>query len=376
MNRRCLVFSVLLAGTLCAQQPGASPEPSATPPPAAPSPSASPSPTPTPPPPPLSAREVINQLSDEDVEKALQALRTDFLDPAKTDAKALQRATLEGLLRRLSPGASVVQADRAGTTATGPTFLAEILDSHIAYLRLGALTADSLAQFDATLSGLDQKKIDAVILDLRGVPSGGDFETAADFARRFCPKGKLLFSIQKPVAKQERIFTSNQDPVFQGLVVVLTDADTAGPAEALAATLRLNAGAMIIGTDTTGEAVEFAEAPLGKDAVLRVAVAQVMLPETGSLFPGGVKPDVAISLPRGVQEVIFRESETKGVSQFVFEEERRRMNEASLVANQNPEIDAAQSAQRDRTRQPALRDTVLQRAVDLITAINFYRAKK
>jgi len=380
MNRRCVVFSVLLAGTLCAQQPEVTPNPAPSPqasPAGTPSSAPSPSPTPTPTPPPrLSTREVINQLSDEDVEKALQALKTDFLDPAKTDDKALQRAALEGLLRRLSPGASVVQNSQAQTPATGPTFLAEILDSHIAYLRLGALTKDSLAQFDAALTGLDQKKVDAVILDLRGVPAGGDFETAADFARRFCPKGKLLFSIQKPSAKQERIFTSNQDPVFKGVMVVLTDADTAGPAEALAATLRFNAGAMIIGTDTTGEAVEFAEAPLGKDSVLRVAVAQVILPETGSLFPGGVKPDVAISLPSGVQEVIFRESETKGVSQFVFEEERRRMNEASLVANQNPEIDAAQSAQRDRSRQPPLRDTVLQRAVDLITAINFYRAKK
>jgi hypothetical protein len=74
---------------------------------------------------------------------------------------------------------------------------------------------------------------------------------------------------------------------------------------------------------------------------------------------------------------IFAESKEKGVSQFVFETERRRMNEASLVANLNPEIDTAQAAQRDRGRpQTALRDTVLQRAVDLVTAISFYQSKK
>ncbi|MFZ4683339.1 MAG: hypothetical protein ACOYMS_12610, partial [Terrimicrobiaceae bacterium] len=144
----------------------------------------------------------------------------------------------------------------------------------------------------------------------------------------------------------------------------------------LAGTLRLNAGAMIIGSDTTGEAVEFAESPLGGDAVLRVAIAQVILPESGPIFPGGVKPDVAISLPRDVQEEIFRQSKEKGVSQFVFETERKRMSEASLVANMNPEIDSAQAAQRERGRAPQLRDTVLQRAVDLVTAINFYRTKK
>ena len=89
-----------------------------------------------------------------------------------------------------------------------------------------------------------------------------------------------------------------------------------------------------------------------------------------------MKPDVAISLPRDVQEEIFRQSKEKGVSQFVFETERKRMSEASLVANMNPEIDSAQAAQRERGRAPQLRDTVLQRAVDLVTAINFYRAKK
>jgi len=255
-------------------------------------------------------------------------------------------------------------------------FLAEILDSHIAYVRLGALTKDTLAQFDAALAGFPQKQIDAVILDLRGLSDGGDYETAAEFARRFCPKGKLLFSIQKPSAKQERIFTSNQDPAFQGVAVLLTDSDTSGAAEALAGTLRLNAGAMIIGSETSGQAVEFAEAAIDGNAVLRVAVAQIILPNSGPIFPDGVKPDVSISLPRELREQIFRESKEKGVSQFVFDPERRRMNEASLVANLNPEIETAQAAQRDRGKAPQVRDTVLQRAVDLVTAINFYKAKK
>ena len=364
---RRVILAAMMTGTLFAQETPAPPTPT-------PTPAATPSPTPVPPP--LTTRQLINGLKDEEVEAALKSLRENFLDPAKIDVNAVQRATLEGLLRRLSPGAFVVSGTGQKEKSEAAPFVAEILDAHIAYLRPGDLTKDSLAQFDAALTGFAQEKFDAVILDLRGVPEGGDFEIAADFARRFCPKGKLLFSIQKPSAKQERIFTSNQDPVFQGVMVVLTDADTAGAAEALAGTLRLNAGAMIIGSDTTGEAVEFAESPLGGDAVLRVAIAQVILPESGPIFPGGVKPDVAISLPRDVQEEIFRQSKEKGVSQFVFETERKRMSEASLVANMNPEIDSAQAAQRERGRAPQLRDTVLQRAVDLVTAINFYRAKK
>jgi Periplasmic protease len=378
MIRRFLLPLVLTAGSLGAQSPSPSPAPAASPSAApSPTPTATPSPSPTPLPPPPSMRQLINDLSDEDLNKALEKLNEEFLDRSMTEEKARQRALLEGIVRRLAPGAAIVSADHQAQAAEGVPFLAEILDSHIAYLRVGALTKNNLAQLDAALTGYADRKIDAVILDLRGVPASSDFETAADFARRFAPKGKLLFSIQKPSAKQERIFTSNQDPIFQGILIVLTDSDTAGAAEAIAATLRQNAAAMIIGSDTTGEAVEFAEIPLGGKALLKVAVAQVILPESGPIYPKGVKPDVTVSLPRETRMQIFAESKEKGVSQFVFETERRRMNEASLVANLNPEIDTAQAAQRDRGRpQTALRDTVLQRAVDLVTAISFYQSKK
>ncbi|HEY5769956.1 MAG TPA: S41 family peptidase [Terrimicrobium sp.] len=371
MILRVPVILAVTAVALWAQQP--SPSPSPTP---EPSESPSPTPSPSPSPPSRTMRELIDGLKDEDVEKALQTFKELFFDGSKVDDKEMKRATLEGLVKRLSPGAAIVSASTKASPRPQTPFLAEILDSHIAYFRLGALTKDTLAQFDAALASFAQKEIDAVILDLRGVWDAGDYETAAEFARRFCAKGKLLFSIQKPSAKQERIFTSNQDPAFQGVIVILTDSETSGAAEALAGTLRLNAGAMIIGSETTGQAVEFAEAPIGGNAVLRVAVAQVILPNSGMIFPDGVKPDVSIALTREERDQLFRESKEKGVSQYVFDPERRRMNEASLVANLNPEIETVQAAQRDRGKAPQLRDTVLQRAVDLVTAINFYKEKK
>ena len=373
MILRVFLLLAILMVTLRAQQPSPSPSPVAE---TTASPSPTPTPAPTPTPTPRTTRELINGLNDDDVEKALQTFKEGFFDGSKVDDRELKRATLEGVVRRLSPGAAIVSASTKSAPRAEVPFLVEILDSHIAYFRLGALTKDTLAQFDAALASFSDKEIDAVILDLRGLPDGGDYETAAEFARRFCPKGKLLFSIQKPSAKQERIFTSNQDPAFQGVVVLLTDFETSGAAEALAGALRLNAGAMIIGSETTGEAVEFAEAPIGGNVVLRVAVAQVILPNSGPIFPEGLKPDVSVSLPREVRDQIFRESKEKGVSQFVFDPERRRMNEASLVANLNPEIEAMQVAQRDRGKAPQMRDTVLQRAVDLVTAINFYKGKK
>ncbi|MFA7344964.1 MAG: S41 family peptidase [Terrimicrobiaceae bacterium] len=318
-----------------------------------------------------SLRETVNSLDDPQIQKAIESLQANFLSPSALDENSKQKALLEGLLRRLSPGAAIIASDGAGHRPDPPPFLAEILDGRAGYLRPGKLDAATLSQMDASLGNFSDKRLPAVILDLRGVVGGSEFESAADFARRFCQKGKMLFSIQKPSAKQERILTSNQGPAYEGILVVLTDADTAGAAEALAATLRLNAGAMIVGSDTAGEAVEFSEVPLGGGKILRVAVSQVVLPENTAIFPGGVKPDIAISLAPGILAEIHAATKDEGVSQFVFDSERPRMNEAALVTGTNPEIESS----KDRLR-PALRDTVLQRAMDLVTAANFYKRQK
>ena len=124
---------------------------------------------------------------------------------------------------------------------------------------------------------------------------------------------------------------------------------------------------MIIGSDTAGEAVEFSEFPLGGGKLLRVAVSQVVLPDNSPIFPLGVRPDIAIALPPGDLAKIFAASRNQGVSQFVFDSARPRMNEAALVANTNPEIESTRDPEA-----PPLRDTVLQRAMDLVTAISFH----
>ena len=90
-------------------------------------------------------------------------------------------------------------------------------------------------------------------------------------------------------------------------------------------------------------------------------------------FPAGLKPDLPVSLPGEVQERIFRLSAERGVSGFVFDKERPRMNEAALIANANPEIDGSTSAEEDTDPADGLRDAVLQRAVDVVTALRLFQ---
>ncbi len=353
-----LAIVFFCSGSLALATPGA----------ASPSPSQTPQPTTTPAP---TLRESVNGLDLPQIQKALETLQSNFLAPGSFDELSRQRALLEGTIRRLAPGASIVAENDTTPSRPASPLVVEILDDRAGYLRPGALDAANLAQVDTALTSFSEKKLPAVIVDLRAIPAGSEFDMAADFARRFATGGKILFTIQKPSAKQERVLTSEQAPLFTGVVVVLTDSDTSGAAEILAAALRQQAGAMIVGTDTAGEAVEYSVFPIGGGRAIRVAVSQAVLPDGTAIFPNGVKPDVAVSLTPMVQDEIFAASREKGVSQFVFDAERPRMNEAALVANTNPEIEPT-TARPDRAR-PPLRDTVLQRAMDLITAIGFFR---
>ena len=287
-----------------------------------------------------------------------------------TDAE-LNRATLMGLLVRMPGGLMVLPNRDAITTESGGPFFSEIFEGHIGYLRLGDLNNANLKELDKKVQEFGQKKVDALIIDLR--ISTGDFTSAAEFAKRFTPKGKVLFNVRKP-ARQDRSFTSDRDPSFQGLIVVLADSDTSGGAEAVVAVLKQNDKALIIGQTTAGRAVEYSDQPLPSGKILRVASAEAVLPDGQPLFPGGVKPDLPVEMNPGEKRQVFRLSADKGMEPFVYELDRPHLNEAALIAGTNPELDIPDAQRRNRARsgQP-LRDPVLQRALDVVTSLEIYQ---
>jgi hypothetical protein len=201
---------------------------------------------------------------------------------------------------------------------------------------------------------------------------------AAEFAKRFCPKGKTLFTLRKPTGHQDRVFGSDRDPAFRGLVMVLTDGDTAGAAEAIAAALRFYNKALLIGQVTAGRAAEYSDLLLPSGKILRVAVAEMVSPEGRPLFPEGIKPDLPVDMSMADKRQIFQLSGEKGMGPFVYEGARPHMNEAALLAGTNPEVEAAEAAQQRRGRapeKPPAYDPVLQRALDVVASLEVYQKR-
>ena len=321
-------------------------------------------------------RELVDELPEAEVDQILNVLKQRYVAPKALSESALKRATLQGLLERLHSSATLAPAAPETTLSA---FAGEILESpRTGYVRLGTLTAGTVAELDAALARFAAQKVQPLVLDLRATPAGMDFNLAAEVCQRFCPKGQPLFTVKGSGNAREQLFTSKSEPRQTGFLAVLTDADTGGTAELIAATLRTLAKAIIIGQPTLGEAAEYATEKLPSGRVLRFAVAEATLPGGATLVPGGVVPDVPVQVSGEENLAVLKLARENGLTAVITEPERPRLNEAALVAGENPELDAAILAQRSggQRPKPPLRDAVLQRALDLLTSLRIFEARK
>lgn len=331
---------------------------------------------PEPRPVPRTLAAAVEELSPADLQSLIAILREHYLAPEKIDELAVSRATAQGLLERFSPGVQLPFGPATEAAGDSP-FRSEVIEDRVGYIRFGALSEERLAELDGALKNFAERSLKAAILDLRATPSGSQFAVAGKICERFCPKGRVLFTVRRPSTKEENILTSKQEPSFSGVLVTLVDGDTAGAAEVIAAVLRTQAKALVIGRQTRGEAVEYENVPLPSGKTLRVAVAEVALPENVLVFPGGITPDIVLEIPPDQTEKVLKAELEGGVGPLIAEAERARMNEAALIAGNNPELEAARIAASNRAKkpEPPLRDVALQRALDAITTIALFEQK-
>ena len=345
-------------------KPAASARPSAL---ASPSPSGSPT-----------TEDLVNSLSPPDLQAVITLLKGNFTNPDEITDTELNRATVEGLIMRLPRGVMLLPAKENAPAETPTVFYSEIIGGHIGYVRVGSLNAANLQALDKSIANFAAKNVNALVVDLRASPATTDWPLAAEFAKRFCPKGKTLFTLRKPAGHQDRVLSSDRDPAFRGLVMVLTDGETAGAAEAIAAALRFYNKALLIGQVTAGRAAEYSDLSLPSGKILRVAVAEMVSPDGRPLFPEGTKPDLPVEMSTADKRQIFQLSGEKGMGPFVYEGARPHLNEAALLAGTNPEVEAAEAAQQRRGRapeKPPAHDPVLQRALDVVTSLEVYQKR-
>jgi len=376
MYKHIFIWALVLG---CAQSASAQPTP-ATSPSASPSPTASatapatPAPSPSRPTAannqPNSVGDLLDRLDQGGLQQIIDKLRSDYVDSNALSTQEINQAAVEGLLARLGPGAILQTKAQFDQPAPVRPFKSDLIESQFGYIRLGSLTESGLSQLDATLNSFRDHGVVGLILDLRTMPSGSDCELAGRILSRFVPKDKVLFDLVEPKSGASQPFISSSDPLFSGPIAVLVSQDNAGTAEIVAAVLRNQAHALLIGQQTTGHAVEFAHYDIGDKLVLTVAVKEVVVPGAPPIFPRGLTPDIPVTFPKQPQDAVLMLSDQSGVSNYIFDEERPHTNEAALVAGKNPDLDAYEADHpHGKPKVQRLKDLTLQRAIDFLTAV-------
>lgn len=325
---------------------------------------------------PAPAEKSVDDLGQDDLQKLFGILRERHVQRADLGPDELNRAAMQGLLERLGFGAELLEqkADDAGSTAA-PAFVAETIAPGIGYLR-PAFDEAGLESATEALGQFADEDLAHLILDLR-IPGGGEnFQPAADLAELLSPARQPLFEIQHPEAEEVTRFESESAAIWEGDLVLLVDASTGPLAEVVGAALRAQPErhVLAIGEATSGRAVLYETTPVREGLALRFAVAEVLLPGGETLFRKGITPEVVVELEPAVRDDLGARFAEEGVARWSAETPRERFSEAALVAGVNPEIDYA-AANHGRKPPPAeKRDTVVQRAVDIVSARTFLEA--
>jgi hypothetical protein len=323
----------------------------------------------------------LEGISQAAVQSAFQILRSEYIRSGDLTFEELNRAALQGLLQRLHLGAELLQRSATEPPALPKGVLAEMLTPEIAYLRPLSYGDDEVAAIETKLRDYRQHKVPHLILDLRTPAPPGDFAVADRLLDLFIPRGQILFRLKQVASEDAELFISNQEPVWTSKLLVLVDEESNNLAETAAAVLRQSGQGLILGAQTRGATVRYETLPLDDHWLLRFARAEMLLPDGTSLFGKGLQPDFPVSLPAAAKRRIFDIPDgVKAVREMVFDQARPRYNEAALIARKNPELESyIRQSQNQGQRgadedQGPPKDTVLQRAVDMIQARGHFGA--
>lgn len=177
------------------------------------------------------------------------------------------------------------------TVPASAPFESRVVDGRIAYLRIYDLSRTDRDSLKTALTGLKQKGVSRLLLDLRNCASG-NIDDAVRVAGLFVPPGAVAFVQERGGSRIAKASTTQA--VWSLPISVLENMGSAGGAEVLSAALRSRVKSQILGETTygLGSTQELVPLPSGDGLVL--SAAKLVSPDGQSWNKAGLKPDKEI----------------------------------------------------------------------------------
>ncbi len=197
-----------------------------------------------------------------------------------------------------------------------PNVTSKILDSDIAYIRMGEFSSTSRQQVDEALKTVDVNNRKGLIFDLRGDP-GGLLTVAIDMGSLFIKDGVLLYEAFGDGSEQ--IFTANGN--YGNItvpIVVLIDEGSASASELLAGALKDRGVATLIGEKSFGKGTVQTIQPLSNNGGLRLTIARWLTPNRNWIHEQGITPDIVVEWnPKTPEELALPDPQLQAAVDFL-----------------------------------------------------------
>ncbi len=183
----------------------------------------------------------------------------------------------------------------------------KVLQNQIGYIKFSSFDEGTAKDFKAKYEELQKQGIQSLIIDLRN-NGGGIVDEALEIADYIADKDSiLLYEVDKN--NKEEIKKSNNNPIINLPIIILTNENTASSSEILVGALKDLGKARIVGTKTYGKGVIQQLLSLPDGSGLKITSTKYLTPNKREINEIGIEPDIEVKLPDSVKNILLVEEQ-------------------------------------------------------------------
>ncbi|MCQ4574474.1 MAG: S41 family peptidase [Candidatus Brocadiales bacterium] len=177
-----------------------------------------------------------------------------------------------------------------------PSIEAQPLGEGLGYIRIRSFQEDTAEDLDIHLDELKSEygEIRGLIIDMRN-NSGGLLDQAIKVSDRFLEDGVIVVTTGPGKRRREvQVAEPSEDDVLTCPIVVLMDSSSASGAEIVAAALKENGRAVIVGDRSFGKGTVQQLIDMADGSALKLTIAKYLTPLYRDIQTIGVTPDISL----------------------------------------------------------------------------------
>ena len=229
--------------------------------------------------------DIIVGVNGESTAKmSMDAVSNNIRGPIDTEV-VLELKNKKGELRKVT----VIRKEIKTISIAG-----KMLDNgNIGYIRIANFSENTGAEFTKKYHELEEKGMQALVLDLRSNP-GGLLSSGVEVAQLLVPKGPIVSVVNK--AGQKQVEYSELEKVKYPLAI-LVNGGTASAAEIVSGAVKDTKSGKLFGEKTFGKGCVQHVYRLSSADAVKITVADYYTPSGASIHKKGIEPDVEVKLP-------------------------------------------------------------------------------